>query len=334
MLYRSNNRAGKNKLISNWDNIRYFLSAAREGSLSGAARQLDVNHSTVLRRLASLEEEMKVQLFSRDGNDRTLTQAGFDMMPFAEQIERSILELERHLEGRDSRLSGTVRLTTTDTLATTLVPSLITAFRAEYQEIQIKLIVDNNILKLSYDADVSLRPARAPEEDLVGRPICRLAAAIFTSETYLESQGLPASAEELWQRDWVVPDLSLERYPVTGWLRARVNPERIAASSTSVLTMAASVKSGMGFAVLPCFLGDTDSKLIRVSEPIDEVTSKLWLLTHRDLRECARFRVFRDFALQYLSRYTDVIEGRNPTAGCPGDLLDTPYFSKEIAPAA
>src|SRR5437868_6930467 len=99
---------------SDWDNIRYFLAVAREGTLSGAARRLKVNHSTVLRRLTALQQDMDVQLFSRDGNDRTLTQAGVDMLPYAEQIEAAVMELNQRVSGRDTRLSGMVRLTTTD----------------------------------------------------------------------------------------------------------------------------------------------------------------------------------------------------------------------------
>lgn len=317
--------------MSDWDNIRYFLAVAREGTLSGAARSLKVNHSTVLRRLTALQQDMSVQLFSREGNDRTLSQAGLDMLPYAEQIEAAVMELSQRVSGMDTRLSGTVRLTTTDSLAATVVPSLIAAFRLEFPQIHINLIVDNMILNLARDADVSLRPARSIDDSLIGRSVCRLAAAVFTSQRYLEQHGVPRSAEELWNSNWIVPDPSLDRYAVTKWLQARVPPERIVATSTSILTVAASVRHGLGYAVLPCFLGDTQQEIVRVSEPIEDVMSTLWLVTHTDLRKHARVRAFRDFAVKYLSAHVDTIEGRAPTALACTPLTDSSYFTLRMA---
>lgn len=253
---------------------------------------------------------MAVRLFSREGNDRTLTAAGRDMLPLAEQIEKSVNELGRNLMGRDNRLSGTVRVTTTDTLAATLIPSLITAFRKEYPDIQIMLIIDDKVVRLSLNADVSLRPARAPEDDLIGKPVCKLSFAIYGPSGYAQTHGLPKDSADLWNREWVIPAEVLEKYPVTRWMGERVPKNRIAATSTSVLTMAASVRSGLGLALLPCFLGDADPQLERLSETVEDVASTLWLLTHRDLKECARVRAFLDFTSTFLSQQRDLIEGR------------------------
>jgi DNA-binding transcriptional LysR family regulator len=307
--------------VNNWDNIRFFLALARARSLAGAARSLGVNHSTVLRRLAALEDSMGVRLFSREGNDRSLTEAGTEMMPLAEKIEATIQELDREVTGRDTQLSGTVRLTTTDSLAASLLPALIAAFREEYQDIQIVLIVDNAVVRLSEDADVSLRPARSPEADLVGRRVCDIAAAIYCGPDYLQSRDLPQSAGDLWSHDWIIPDDSLTKYPVMIWTRQHIPPEQVVSTSTSILTMAAAVRSGLGLAVLPCFMADTDRQLVRLSVPIDEISSTLWLLSHRDLKDCARFRAFRDFAFAYLSKHRDIIEGRAPSAPHPSGLI-------------
>lgn len=316
--------------MSDWDNIRFFLAVAREGTLSGAARRLNVNHSTVLRRLTALQRDMGVRLFSREGNDRTLNEAGTEMLVYAQQIEAAVAALEERVSGEDTRLAGAVRLTTTDSLAATVVSSLIAEFRVAYPQINIHLIVDNTILNLSRDADISLRPARTIDEGLIGRRVCRLAAAVFTSQQYLQRRGVPTSAQDLWDRDWIVPDPKLERYPVAQWLRVRVPENRIAASSTSVLTMAASVRHGLGFAVLPCFLGDTQPELLRVSEPIEDVMSTLWLVTHTDLRKHARVRAFRDFAIKHLAPLIDTIEGRSATVAIT-PLLDSSYFEQKTA---
>lgn len=316
--------------MTDWDNIRFFLAVAREGTLSGAARSLNVNHSTVLRRLAALQQDLSVQLFAREGTDRTLNEAGQEMLAYAERLEAIFLEMQQELSGMDTRLSGTVRLTTTDTLAATLVPSLIASSREVYPDIRVNLIVDNSILSLSRDADISLRPARSIDDDLIGRRVCALAAAVYASPQYLQERGMPTSPADLWERDWVVPDPTLDRYPVTRWLRSRVPPARVAAASTSILTMAASVRHGLGLAVLPCFLGDTQPELVRISEPIDELASALWLVTHTDQRRNARVRAFRDFALKQFATQIDVIEGRAPSKLNEGALIDRRWFDEAV----
>lgn len=308
-------------IVKNWDNIRYFLALARTGSLSGAARSLGVNHSTVIRRLAAFEASIGARLFARERNERLLTPVGKDILPLAEQIEKNIQQLDQTLKGKDTNLSGVIRVTTTDTLASTLMPSLIASFRAAYPEINIVLIIDNQVIRLSKNADVSIRPARAPEEDLVGRPVCNLAHAIYCAPRYLEKHNTPNSLEDLKAHDWVVPDPSLENYPVVQWTREHLSAARIAASSASILSLAALVRSGLGIAMLPCFLADDDPQLVRLSKDVKEVTSKLWLLTHSDLRGCTRIRKFREFTFNFLSRQSELIEGNAPSLSHSNDLI-------------
>jgi DNA-binding transcriptional LysR family regulator len=219
-------------------------------------------------------------------------------------------------------LSGTVRITTTDSLAASVLPPLMASFRETFQDIQTELIVDNQILHLAEDADVSLRPARSPDEDLIGRRVCNIAAAIYCSPHYLKSRDLPSSGAELWSQDWIIPDKALSRYAVTTWTHRRVPADQVVSTSNSILTMAASVRSGLGLAILPCFLADQDRQLVRLSEPIEELSSSLWILSHRDLKDCARFRAFRDFAYAYLTDISQVIEGRAPCSPHPGGMID------------
>jgi molybdate transport repressor ModE-like protein len=111
-----------------WDDLRIVLAIARAGSLAGAARGLGVNHSTVFRRLNTFEETLGVRLFERLQSGYALTVAGEEMRASAELMEREIDRLDRRITGQDLRLHGSLVVTTTDTLATSILGPHIGAF--------------------------------------------------------------------------------------------------------------------------------------------------------------------------------------------------------------
>src|SRR5690606_12524930 len=121
-----------NANADNWDDLRVFLAVARAGSLSGAARSLGVNHSTVFRRIGAFELALEVRLFDRLPGGYVLTAAGEEMRESALRVEAEIAALGRKVVGQDLRLSGTVRIATIDMLAVWLLPRHLAAFRAAY----------------------------------------------------------------------------------------------------------------------------------------------------------------------------------------------------------
>lgn len=160
----------------NWDDLRVFLAVARAGSLSGAARALSVNHSTVFRRIGAFEAALGVRLFERQSDGYLLTPAGEELRDGALRIEEEIASLSRKVAGQDLRLSGAVRVTTIDMLAFGLLPRHLARFRDAYPGIEIELVVGNTMLNLSRrEADVALRVGNTPPETLVGRRVGRLA---------------------------------------------------------------------------------------------------------------------------------------------------------------
>ena len=118
--------------IDNWDDLRLFLAVARAGTLSGAAREIGVNHSTVFRRIGAFEDTLGVRLFDRLPNGYALTAAGEEMHESALRVEEEIAALDRRVTGQDLRLSGMVRITTVDMLAQGLLPRHLLAFRRAY----------------------------------------------------------------------------------------------------------------------------------------------------------------------------------------------------------
>ena len=172
-----------------WDDLRYVLAVANAGSLAGAARKLGVNHTTVLRRIGVFEKELGLRLFERLPTGYVLTAGGEELIAAARHIDETVTTLERKLAGQDLRLSGAVRVTTTDTLMGSIVPEILAEFRESHTGIQVEVAVSNLMFNLTKrDADVAIRPAKDPPETLIGRRIAKIAFAIYGSPQYLARQ--------------------------------------------------------------------------------------------------------------------------------------------------
>jgi DNA-binding transcriptional LysR family regulator len=282
--------------------LRIVLEIARGNGLSGAARALRVNHATVFRRLGRIEEALGVRLFERFRTGYSPTPAGEAVVAVAERVEAEVAELERRVAGQDLRPSGTVRITTTDTLLPMLGPCF-REIRQEHPEIMLEVVVSNAFLSLSRrDADIAVRPTREPPPELVGRRISTIAYAVYGAVPV--DQG--ASIAELL---WVAPDDSLAHLGSAKWMRANVPAERVVARSNTVLGLLDLAKAGVGVAALPCFLGDPTADLVRLRDPDASMATELWLLTHDDLRHVSRIRAVLDGLAAALQRRRTVLEG-------------------------
>ena len=147
-----------------WDDLRYILAVANAKSLAGAARALGVNHTTVLRRVTAFEQRIGLRLFERLASGYVLTAGGEELIAAARHVEDTLTALERKLAGQDLRLSGVIRVTTTDTLMGSILPEILAEFRDAHPGIGIEVAVSNAMFNLSKrDADVAgdaRRPAR------------------------------------------------------------------------------------------------------------------------------------------------------------------------------
>lgn len=304
------NEIAKKHRLPDWDDLRVFLAVARTGSLSGAARVLGVNHSTVFRRLGGFEKRLGVRLFDRLPNGYVRTNAGDEMLGAAAAIEEQVMALERRVTGRDLELRGTLRVTTTETIGLTFGPPHLAAFHRAYPGIAVELVAANERMSLSRrDADVAIRPTNTPPEALVGRRVARIAWAVYAPKG---RRGVDAFAPG---EAWLDVDDSFGHQALTRWVSARVPAEAIALRANSMTVLREACRAGLGLALLPCYMGDGDAGLRRVGDLIPDLGTDLWLLTHEDLRQTARVRAFLDFMGEAIARDRDLIEGRRPRAG-------------------
>jgi len=291
-----------------WDDFRYVKAIAERRSLAGAAAALGVNHSTVFRRLAQVEDRLGSRLFERNRAGYALTPCGEEMVQLAERMGEDIIAFERKVTGHDLRPSGELRITTNDTLAVHLLPEVLAAFRKSYPEIKLDVIVSNQPLNLSKrDADVAIRATDRPPEALIGRRVAGIAWAIFGTA---RSAGEPFDPQvDARRRDWVGFADELTGLKQARWLRDHAGEDRVVYRVSSVLGIAEAAAAGIGVALLPCFIGAATAGLTRLSVPDPQLEAGLWLLTHPDLRHTARVRAFMDFAAAEIIKRRPVIEG-------------------------
>ncbi|EHJ92613.1 LysR family transcriptional regulator [Vreelandella boliviensis] len=282
-----------------WDDVQIVLAIAQAGSLSGASRALRISHATVFRRLSEMERGLGVSLFERSRTGYTPTLAGDDLAASARRVQSEINSAERRIIGQDLTLTGSLRITTTDTLFAGLLSPLLAGFRQRYPDITLEVVISNQLQSLSRrEADIAIRPTRKPPETLVGRKISDITQAIYGQKTLWQNTPLPLEPSSLPSESWIGPDIHLGDATLEKWMMDKNAAYRL----DSMLGMQSAVRHGAGIAVLPCYLGDGDKALLRLSNPIEELTTQLWLLTHPDLRHVARVRAFMEAMTEGIRR--------------------------------
>jgi DNA-binding transcriptional LysR family regulator len=292
-----------------WDDFRIVRAIADRRSLTGAAEALGVNHSTVFRRLAQIEERLGSTLFVRGRAGYDPTPSGEEMVQLAARMAEDIVDFERKVSGQDLRPSGELRVTTNDTLLVHLMSDVFAGFRRTFPDISLDVIVSNQALNLSKrDADVAVRATANPPEALVGRRLANIGWGIYGP---VELAGRPFDPLiDGRQFTWVGFGENIAHLKAARWLEETVGAERIVYRINTVLGLAEAAAAGIGLALLPCFIAATLPGLARLDGAPD-FDGGLWLLTHPDLRQTARVRAFMDYAGAEIARRKGRIEGKS-----------------------
>ena len=270
-----------------------ILALSRERTLAGAAERLDVDLSTVFRRLNALEKRLRVRLFDRSARGYQLTAAGERAAGAAERVETELLSLDREISGRDQQLSGRLRVTASETLSHSVLPGLFARFHAEHPRIELILTIDNRIMDLSRrEADVALRVRRPTDAGLFGRRLTGVAWAFYGPAQQTGGNLRRESGSYNFGRHTVIGWDEPTRIIASDWLAEHVPPERIGYRCNSLVNQLVAVSAGLGIALLPCYLADRDPAVRRVSGVLPDLTSELWIVTHQDLKNTARIRAF------------------------------------------
>ncbi|WP_165492693.1 LysR family transcriptional regulator [Lichenihabitans psoromatis] len=303
-----------------WDDLRYFLAVARLGSLSAAARQLHVAQSTVGRRLTSLEESLGVRLLNRTPDGYVQTLAGHDVRQQAERVEVEAVALERSVGGLDTRLSGLVRVTCAETIASNLVAPCFGTLHMQHPDIMIELIPNPRELSLSMrEADISVRLRQPDQHDLVVRRIGTVAYALYASADYLERHGELDYDGGCPGHHLITQLDGIQDATQTEWLAALAPRARISMQTSSHAAALAAALHGGGLASLIRFRADREGGLVRVQVPPLPTaipSSGIFLVVHKDNRRTPRIRV----ALDHITRWVRALD----------DQLDPPSSHRSV----
>jgi DNA-binding transcriptional LysR family regulator len=281
-----------------WVDLKYFLACARSGSLARAGRVLNVDQTTVSRRLTAFETAIGAKLFDRTAPRTTLTPAGQTLLDTAQRIEQGALEIGRLANGADLRVDGVVRLAVSETISVVFFARLMGRLHEAHPDIELQLVTGAAAANLlAREADLALRAGVMPkQQSLVVRKVGRSRFHLYASQAYATAH--PKSRRTNWLAGLDVIGFcdELAQIPPAKWLEQRAKTARVALRTNSLLSAAEAAVGGWGIAALPSFVGDQHPQLVRIDqEPIGN--SDLWLVVHPDLQRTARIRAVIEYLM-------------------------------------
>ncbi|MDP6343300.1 MAG: LysR family transcriptional regulator [Alphaproteobacteria bacterium] len=302
----------------NWDDLRVFLAIARDGSLSAAARHLKVSQPTVGRRLAALEDSLSARLFDRQPDGFVLTAAGSELLPMAEAMEQAADAVDRKQAGFADHLRGTVRLSIYEIMAQFLTAHMW-ALRERLPDIEVELSVAHIGANLSKrEADLLIRECLPESPGLIARKLGRFAYAVYGANDLVGRQPMAHGDGRYQACPWVGFDEDHTYFAGAKWLleRRQGRPTEIRVNNGMVLHDL--VRKGAGLGILPCFAGDADRALVRLTPPLADVQSSHHLIVHRDLRRVPAVRAVMDAVTGLFEDQAAALAGRSERAAAVG----------------
>src|SRR5262245_34180187 len=286
-----------------WDDLRYFLAVANQGTLARAAVELGINATTVGRRLTALEERVGARLLDRTPEGFVLTPAGRDLLPHAERMQAEALSLEREVLGRDQQAKGLVRVTATEMLATRFITPHLSRLSARYPAITLELECTNRSVSLTRrEADIALRLARPHEDNIVTRRLSDIPLALYASAEYLQRSGKPADPERSLRGHEVALFASTRAFRLeNAWFEPRLDGAHICLRSDSVSSLYTATMAGAGIALLPRAVADREPRLTRIETETAPEPRVIWQAVHEDLQRSARVRAVLQFLQEVLA---------------------------------
>ncbi|WP_213740569.1 LysR family transcriptional regulator [Bradyrhizobium sp. dw_411] len=291
-----------------WDDVRYFLAVSRGGSVRAAAKSLGVNHATVLRRVAQLEERLGALMFEKLPGGYRLTAAGEEVLDLANQMEASSHQLETRVFGRDQSVRGLLRVTTAPPLATHLLMPDFADFAVLHPDIEMEILSSGELANLTNrEADVAIRVVydrKTLPLNLHGLKGPDLFGGVYISRDRLAAWQAGAPNPIRWI---VISSHGIPEWASESEVRTTGAPFRTTDGEAQIVA----VQQGLGMTVLPCFVGDADPVLVRVPGTGLHMHGTLWLLTQGETRKTKRVRLFTEFLSRRLAAYAPLLTGQS-----------------------
>jgi DNA-binding transcriptional LysR family regulator len=291
-----------NSIKFDWNRARAFLVTAEEGSLSAAARALEMTQPTLGRQVSALEEELGVSLFERVGRGLNLTPSGLDLLEHVQAMGQAATRLSLVANGHSQEIAGKVCISASEIHAAYLLPSIVNKLRKEQPGIIIEIVSSNNPSDLlRREADIAIRSFRPTEAELISKKITDVEAPLFAAKTYLNKLGIPKTIDDLKNAEFVtIGDVDtfmkgLKQFGV------ELTEKNFSVQTGSHIVHWELVKQGLGIGIVPMDIGDAEPLVERVLPDLKLMSFPIWLTSHRELRTNKRIRLVFDFLAEELT---------------------------------
>lgn len=292
-----------------WDYIRTFRAVAESGSLSAAARALQITQPTIGRHIDLLEDALNMPLFVRSREGMTLTQKGADLVAEATMMETAAIGFERHAAGLDEDVTGVVRISANEIFGVMILPRILPRFLQDNPKIEVELIVSNSAANLlQRDADVAIRMFRPTQNDLVARKIADLPLGFFGHRNYLSAHGEPQTLGDLRSHRFIGMDRETSLIDAGKMLGETFTRSDFAFRCDNILTHNEAIRSGIGIGVTHQGLAAHWSNVDQVLPGIPLPALDLWIACHSEVRHNKRIRAVMDFLGEALQRPYECME--------------------------
>ena len=287
-----------------WELCRSFLAVLQEGSLSGAARALDLTQPTVGRHVSTLEAQLGVALFTRSQAGLLPTDAALALRPEAQAMQSAAAALVRTASGWGTGVRGAVRLSASEIVGVEVLPPLLSTLRAQHPALEIELVLSNRVQDLvRREADIAVRMTAPQQDVLLATKVGDMAMGLYAHTDYLARCGRPMSVADLAQHtligfDQETPFLRAAKSRLTGWPH-----DHFALRCDSDLAQLALIRAGAGIGFCQVPLARRDPALVRVLADQFPLKLSAWVAMHEGLRHSARCRVVFDALVRGLRHY-------------------------------
>lgn len=285
-----------------WAKLQSFVAVAEHGSLSAAARATGASQPTLSRHIAALEEELGLRLFDRTSEGLVLTASGTEIFDNAEAMNASANQIALIASGRSQEISGSVRLTASDTVARFTMPPILTALRRAEPSIAIELVASNetnNLLKR--EADIAVRMYRPTQNDVITRKVGELHLGFFASKAYLDQRGRPYSPHDLKSHELIGLDQGDALIQGFRNQNIAIRREDFSFRTDAMFINLEMIVAGWGIGLIDLNVGESDATLERVLPQIEIPPLEFWLTAHAELSSSPRIRRVYDFLAHALA---------------------------------
>jgi DNA-binding transcriptional LysR family regulator len=226
--------------------LAYIRALERWGTLTEAARRLQVSQPALSQSLSQLERRLGVPLLERDGRRRQLTEAGHEVARFADEVLGRAAALRDWLLAREQGHAGTLRIGMIDAASLYVLPDAIRTFRRAYPDVRLELVVDRSGLLLDRLSRFELDLA------FVVGPVSGAFEATEVLREPLYLYGPPGTLEEPAEGEWVLyPRGRQTRLLIDEGLALRGLWPRVTLESDNPAVLGQMVALGLGWSVLP-----------------------------------------------------------------------------------